>query len=171
MRNFKVTILAAFAAIMMFAFSFAMVPIYNVLCKKIGLNTGKAIAASPDFSREIMVQFVTSNNQNLPWVFYPLQKVVKIHPGENNKIFFYMKNNTQHTMTVQAIPSLSPPLSVKYFHKVQCFCFNKQTLNGGEVMKLPMIFQIDRKIPEEINTITLAYTLFNVTNQLKSMPT
>jgi len=150
-------------AIAMFFFTFAMVPIYNVLCKTIGLNTAKAIAnAVPDLSRDITVQFVTSNNQNLPWDFYPLQTTIKVHPGEKSIAFFYIKNNSSHTMRVQAIPSIAPPLSVKYFHKIQCFCFEQQTLKAGASMKMPLIFQIDPTIPDEINTITLSYTLFKV---------
>ena len=165
----RTILFTALAAIIMFGFSFAMAPIYTVLCKTIGLNTGKALTSSPDLTRNITIQFVTANNQNLPWDFYPLQTSIKTHPGENTKVFFHVKNKAAHQMTVQAIPSMTPPNAVKYFHKVQCFCFEQQTLDSGKSMQLPLIFQVDRNIPYEINTITLAYTLFDVTHQHKKV--
>jgi cytochrome c oxidase assembly protein subunit 11 len=109
------------------------------------------------------VQFVAINHKGMPWEFYPRTKIIKVHPGENNKIFFFAKNTTDKTMSVQAIPSMTPTDALSHFHKIECFCFTQQTLNGRQSKEMPMIFRIDKDISKDIHVITLAYTLFDTT--------
>ncbi len=99
----------------------------------------------------------------MPWEFYPKTKSMVVHPGESNKVMFYAKNTTDKAMTVQAIPSMTPVESISHFHKIQCFCFNQQTLQPRESKDMPMIFRIDNDLPKDVHVITLAYTLFDVT--------
>lgn len=170
----KVFVFGGVAAAVMFAFCFAMVPLYSLICKATGINTsvpGSGLLTpvseqpteAPDLSRTITVQFVTVNHNGMTWEFYPRTKTIQVHPGENNKVFFYVKNTTPKPMTVQAIPSMTPSEALGHFHKIQCFCFNQQSLKGLESKDMPMIFRIDKEIPKEIHVITLAYTLFDVT--------
>lgn len=155
--------------ILMFGFGFALVPLYNVLCKATGLNgkTGgaTAISSSPiDYSRTITVQFTSTNNASLPWDFYPVVKQIKIHPGENTQTAYFAKNNSDHTMTVQAIPSVTPGIAADYLKKTECFCFRRQTFKSGESRDMPLLFHIDKQIPENIHTLTLSYTMFDTAN-------
>ena len=157
----------------MFGFGFALVPIYNSLCKTLGINgkieLTKAEAANPldiDQKRRIEVEFVASNNNTLQWFFYPKTSKVMIHPGETAKLEFYAENKTNHRMIVQAIPSITPGIAAKYLKKTECFCFQQQQLNGHEAMNMPLIFHVDPDLPENVRTITLAYTLFDVTDRL-----
>lgn len=161
-------------AIIMFGFCFAMVPLYSLICKKTGINTGAAntsllqsvseeLTEPPDLSRTVTVQFVATNHKGLPWEFYPRTTSIVVHPGENNKIFFFAKNTTNKTMQVQAIPSMTPTVALNHFHKIQCFCFETQTLKSQESKEMPMLFRIDNQLPKEIRVITLAYTLFDTT--------
>lgn len=159
----KTVMLATLVAIFMFSFTFALSPLYNKYCKVLGINTATRINDEPDLSRTITVQFIAMNNQNLAWDFYPVSKEIRIHPNENKKIIFVAKNKTSNTMSVQAIPSYTPIISVQHFHKTQCFCFNRQTLKPGQTMNMPVVFHIDKDLPKEIGTITVAYTLFDVT--------
>lgn len=172
--NRKVIIYGCIAAVVMFTFCFAMVPLYSLICKKTGINTSAANAGlltsvsaetteAPDLTRWITVQFVAVNHNGMPWEFYPRTKIIKVHPGENNKIFFYAKNTTDKTMSVQAIPSMTPTEALSSFHKIECFCFTQQTLEGGKDKEMPMIFRIDKDISKDIHVITLAYTLFDTT--------
>lgn len=158
--------------VLMFGFGYLLVPIYNVLCDQLGLNGktgGKTIAsvAPVDESRMLVVQFVANRNSTLPWKFYPMQKTYKLHPGESKKVEYYAENETDHVMTVQAIPSVAPGLAAKYLKKTECFCFAQQTLKSHESMKMPLIFHIDRDIPDNIKVLTLSYTLFDVTGKEK----
>jgi cytochrome c oxidase assembly protein subunit 11 len=170
----KILIIGGTAVVIMFAFCFAMVPLYGLICKKAGLNSTagnnglltsvSAETTEPaDLTRTVKVQFVAVNHNGMPWEFFPRTKVIEVHPGENNKIFFFAKNTTDKIMSVQAIPSMTPTLALSHFHKIECFCFTQQTLKGRESKEMPMIFRIDNDLPKEIRVITLAYTLFDTT--------
>jgi len=152
----------------MFVFGYAMVPIYNVLCQSLGINGktgGKvALAHGVDKTRTITIQFLATRNSYLPWEFRPHVRTVKVHPGENKLIAYFAKNNTGKTMTVQAIPSVTPGLAAKYLKKTECFCFTRQTMKAGHGMDWPLLFHIDTNLPKNIHTITLSYTLFDLTH-------
>jgi cytochrome c oxidase assembly protein subunit 11 len=120
-----------------------------------------------DASRAITVQFVAVNHNGMPWDFYPRIPSVTVHPGQNNKVYFYAKNTTDHLMTVQAIPSMTPTEAISHFHKIECFCFKQQTLKQAESKNMPLVFEIDKDLPKNIHVITLAYTLFDVTGTRK----
>lgn len=170
----KIYIIGGIAAALMFGFCFALVPLYSLICKKTGLNTSaandgllKPVSAATtepaDLSRSVTVQFVAVNHNGMPWEFYPRTKTITVHPGENNKIYFFAKNTTDKPMSVQAIPSMTPTEALSFFHKIECFCFTQQSLNAHEGKEMPMIFRIDKELPKEIHVITLAYTLFDTT--------
>lgn len=167
-KNKKVLIILASTALAMFFFGFALVPLYQVFCKVTGLN-GRVFASAQtniiqkiDYDRTINVIFIANKNENLPWDFYPLVSEITIHPGEVKKVFYYAKNPTPRTMTIQAIPSTSPGIASKYLSKTECFCFTQQTFEPQQSLKMPVIFTIDNNLPKDINTITLSYTLFDV---------
>lgn len=163
--NIKVFIWLGLFVIAMFLFGYAMVPLYNVLCNVLGINgkTGGQSSASVkiDTNRWVTVEFIANKNANLPWKFYPLVRKVKVHPGQSKKIAYFAENDSDKTMTVQAIPSLSPGIAARYMKKTECFCFNQQTLKSKESMEMPMIFHIDIDLPKNISTVTLSYTLFD----------
>lgn len=157
----------------MFGFGFALVPIYNSMCKALGINgkiTGIASVYNSslvkmDTHRNVVVEFVATNSGGVPWDFYPKVQKLTVHPGEVAKLAFYAENQTGNTMTVQAIPSVTPGIAAKYIKKTECFCFTRQTLNGHEAMNMPLLFHLDADLPPQVKTITLAYALFDVTGK------
>jgi len=160
----------------MFFFSYALVPLYNVLCKTFGINGKVELVRQDnsqwiDKSRHIRVQFLATNNANLPWDFYPKVKQIEVHPGQNVKLAYFAKNNSNREMTIQAIPSITPGLAAGHLQKTECFCFNQQTLKAHQSMDMPLIFHVDTKLPKNIHELTLSYTLFEIkkgaTNQRK----
>ena len=169
----RLLLLLTLVVLGMFAFGFALVPIYNSLCKALGIN-GKtnaqsiaydASTAKIDTNRTITVEFVATNNSGVPWAFYPKTKVIDVHPGDIAKLAFYAENKSKRRMTVQAIPSVTPGIAAKYLKKTECFCFEQQTLNSHEAMNMPLLFHLDPELPASVQTITLAYTLFDVSDR------
>lgn len=158
-------------AVLMFAFVFVvMVPLYDVLCDALGIN-GKtsgeaytAVDAQVDLSREITVQFMTQNNEGMPWEFAPSVTAMKIHPGGVNDTVFLARNPLPDAMVAQAIPSVSPARAAEFFHKTECFCFIQQPLDGKSDVQMPLQFIVDQDLPSDIKTITLSYTIFDVTD-------
>lgn len=174
LNNKTLALILGGSAIGMFAFGYALVPIYNVFCKSLGIN-GKPSAfavandESVDYSRTVTVQFLATRNQYLPWKFQPIIKSIKVHPGENTKVAFYAENETDNNMIVQAIPSVTPGLAAKHLKKTECFCFTQQFMKGKQGMQWPLLFHIDRDLPKDIHVVTLAYTLFDVTKTAKQL--
>lgn len=170
----KLIVTLTVTVLAMFAFGFALVPIYNSLCKTFGINgktNSEAVAydlsrAKVNQDREVTVEFVATNNGGINWAFYPKTQKLKVHPGEIAKLAFYAENKTNNRMTVQAIPSVTPGIAAKYLKKTECFCFTQQTLNGHEAMDMPLLFHLDTDLPANVRTITLSYTLFDVTDKV-----
>lgn len=164
-KNKRLLIWLSAIGVGMFFFGYALVPLYNVMCSAWGINGKSSMRADPndtniDKSRLITVQFLGNTNANLPWQFKPLTHTITLHPGENAKLSFYAKNLSDHTMTVQAIPSITPGLAAKHLKKTECFCFTQQTFQSQQAMQMDVIFHIDTELPKNINTLTLSYTLF-----------
>jgi cytochrome c oxidase assembly protein subunit 11 len=155
----------------MFGFGFALVPLYDVFCDITGLNgkTNNTAATyeanGVDKSRTVKVQFITRNAKGIPWKFEPIINEINVHPGEMKLVSFYAKNNAPHDIIGQAVPSVSPGLAANYFHKIECFCFTQQPLTSGEDVEMSLQFYVDLALPEDINTLTLSYTLYDITEK------
>ncbi|MFT5037529.1 MAG: cytochrome c oxidase assembly protein subunit 11 [Flavobacteriaceae bacterium] len=159
-------------AVAMFAFAvFALPPMYDLFCEITGIGgkTGGAYTASEitiDTSRKVEVQFVAANNATIPWDFYPTEDKVFVHPGESRKVTFFARNKTGNDMVGQAIPNVLPNNAADYFHKTECFCFNSQPLGAGQEAELEVVFILDPDLPVSVNTVTLSYTLFDITDRV-----
>ena len=171
-RNIRTVRRLVLWAVAMFGFAFAMVPIYEVLCEVTGLN-GKTNSTAAEISamdvdeeRVITVEFVTRASQGMPWDFQPQVRSIKVHPGEITQVNFRVQNPTDSTIIGQAIPSVTPGLAAPHLLKTQCFCFDNQTLAAGGEADMPMIFYLDPALPKHINTVTLSYTMFDVTDRV-----
>jgi cytochrome c oxidase assembly protein subunit 11 len=154
----------------MFGFGFALVPIYSLLCQVTGLGgrTGgmyayDPAAVTPDESRYVDVTFLTNTNDGMPWTFRAEVNGLRVHPGELAETKFYVRNTTHKTMVAQAVPSLAPGSAAAYFHKTECFCFTRQVLAPGEELEMPMRFFVAPEIPRNVESVSLSYTLFDVT--------
>jgi cytochrome c oxidase assembly protein subunit 11 len=154
----------------MFGFGYLMVPLYNVFCEVTGLNgkTGRmsteaAAGLGVDHSRTVSVEFVTSVNAGFPWTFRPLVTRVDVHPGEETQVMFEATNRGSEGSVGQAIPSVAPNGAARFFSKTECFCFSQQPLQAGETRQMPVRFVVDPKLPQGIDTLTLAYTFFRST--------
>jgi len=151
----------------MFAFAFALVPLYNVFCDITGINgkvRNKALyqKIKTDDKRTVRVEFLTHNMRGMPWQFKALQPVVEVHPGELKEVRFFVHNPTHRTIVGKSVPSISPNEASLYIHKTECFCFEQQTLAAGESEEMPMRFYLDPDLPEDITQLTVSYQLFNI---------
>ncbi len=171
----------ALITVAMFAFGYALVPLYNAICEMTGINVlalGErnipgSIEAQPvntqvDASRTITVEF--DANSRGPWEFKPAQRSLQVHPGEMASVMYEFQNVQDRRMSAQAIPSYAPQQAAAHFNKLQCFCFNQYTLEPGEKKSWPVVFVIDPKISRDVKTITLSYTFFEVGGKTPAAP-
>ncbi len=175
--NARLITVLSLVVVGMFGFGFALVPLYSVFCELTGLNgkTGRIAAADAeslpvDKHRTVTIEFVTSLNQNMNLEFRANQTKLHIHPGELYTTSFYARNRTGHYMVGRAIPSVAPGLAALHLEKTECFCFRQQPFKPGEGRNMPVTFVVDSELPEDIKTITLSYTFFDVTQTAALAP-
>ena len=170
-------------AVGMFAFGYALVPMYKAICELTGINIlalgekeakGSSNARATitntqvDTSRTITVEF--DANARGPWQFKPMQSSVQVHPGQLMSVMYEFQNVQDRSMSAQAIPSYAPSEASAHFNKMECFCFNQYTLAPGEKKQWPVVFVIDPKLSKSVNTITLSYTFFEVGSKTPAAP-
>ena len=154
----------------MFVFSFALVPLYNVFCEVTGLNGKIELKATTEKGlenqdgRDISIQFISHNNEEMPWIFKPSEDKIKIKTGKYHTATFYVRNTTSKRMVAQAIPSVAPSNAASHLKKLECFCFEQQELAPGEEALLPVKLLFDNDLPKSIKNVVLSYTIFDVTN-------
>ena len=153
-------------ALLMFGFGYAMVPYYKKFCEITGINNllqrdSAVINTQVDKSRWVTLEF-DANTHGMPWRFAPLQRSVRVHPGEMAQVDFEIENNGNSTLVGQAIPSYGPKHSAAFVKKLECFCFKQQVLAAGETRRMPVQFVIDGSLPASVTTLTLSYTFFEV---------
>jgi cytochrome c oxidase assembly protein subunit 11 len=165
----------------MFAFGYALVPIYKSICEMTGINIlalgdRNITGATPtlpantqvDASRTITVEF--DANSRGPWEFKPAQRSLQVHPGELATVMYEFQNTQNRPMSAQAIPSYAPQQAGAHFNKLECFCFRQYTLAPGERKSWPVVFVIDPKLSRDVKTITLSYTFFEVGGMTPAAP-
>jgi len=163
----------AVVASLMFAFGYALVPLYKAICEMTGLNVlalGEQVLAGVkptlpensqvDYDRTITVEF--DANARGPWDFKPESRSLQVHPGELATVMYEFQNVQNRRMSAQAIPSYAPQQAASHFNKLECFCFKQYTLEAGEKKSWPVAFVIDPKLSKDVKTITLSYTFFEV---------
>jgi len=154
-------------SVVMFVFGYAMVPFYEKFCEVAGINnllqpdTLVQEEMEVDEERWVTIEF-DSNIRGLPWTFKPMERSVRIHPGETVEVMYEVTNNSDRAMSGQAIPSYSPQYLDKHLRKFECFCFTKQIVEPKEVKQMPVQFVIEPTLPKEIHTVTISYTFFEL---------
>ena len=167
--NRKVATYAALFAAFMLAMGFASVPLYRMFCQVTGFGgtTQRANAAEAAkvqvAAQRISVRFDGNVENGMPWRFGPEQVTEEMRIGERKIAYFTAENLSDHAITGIASFNVEPDLAGLYFKKIQCFCFNQQTLQPHEKVRMPVIYYVDPAIlkdPESAATtqITLSYT-------------
>ena len=155
-----------------FAFGYALVPLYDVLCDVTGYGNERRLAqksvidTKPDTSRTITVEFLAELPSNGNFQFRPVLASMQVHPGQLYTADFIAKNLTGRDTVAQAVPSLAPTMLAPYFHKTECFCFTPQPFKTGEERVLPVRFVIDPAVPAYVDRVTLAYTFYDETTRV-----
>jgi cytochrome c oxidase assembly protein subunit 11 len=174
-ENRKLTLKLGAFALGAFAFGFALVPLYDVLCDITGFGNQKALAEqrlsveNPDDSRTITVDFMADLPSVGNWEFRPTVASMQIHPGRLYKTEFFAHNLTGHDTMAQAVPNITPGKAAGYFRKTECFCFTPQHFAVNEQRPMTVRFVVDPEIPHSVDRITLSYTFYDDTTRVGSL--
>tara|TARA_Y100000287_G_C14045451_1_gene268489 strand:+ start:134 stop:652 length:519 start_codon:yes stop_codon:yes gene_type:complete len=161
-----VTLLFALVSLMILLVAFS-VPLYNLFCRVTGYGGTTSFSENVSnitLDKDITLQFNADVNDSIDWSFTAPQDVTfKI--GENKLVEYEATNLSSVSSSGTATFNVLPEKVGPYFIKTQCFCFEKQTLEPNQSVKMPVVFYIDPSITDDpgmadIDTITLSYTFF-----------
>jgi cytochrome c oxidase assembly protein subunit 11 len=151
-----------------FAFGFALVPLYEVICDVTGygdrtkLREAATVVEAPDETRTVTIEFVSTAPTFGTWEFRPVLGTIEVHPGKLYEAKFLARNLRSEAVTAQAIPSVAPLKATQYFHKTECFCFTPQPFAASQERELVVRFVVDRKLPANIDRLTLGYAMYDL---------
>lgn len=151
-------------------FGFALVPLYDVLCKVTGYGSRENLTqaslsagnSSLSTEREVTVEFVSTLPTVGEWEFRAVENSVKVRTGQLYSAKFMAKNLLAKATTGQAVPSIAPHNAAQYFHKTECFCFTPQHFEALQERELTVRFVVDSQLPDKLDRITLAYSMYGV---------
>lgn len=153
-----------------FGLAWGSIPLYRLVCKSLDPGGSAASNGSADEyenvevdkSRRVTVRFTTNVQGGLAWEFRSRQPSVRVHPGEKKLVKFVAKNNMKQAVTGKGVYDINPPEAGAAFKKIECFCFQKQTLEADEKAIMPLYFWLEPDdLPEDVRKVTIGYTFFD----------
>ena len=168
-RRNGVVLVALFAVVFaMVGLSYAAVPLYSLFCRVTGFGGTTQVAdrvADEVLDRTVRVRFTADVDRGLPWAFAPETREIELRIGEPGLVYYEAENLGATASAGAAVYNVVPAKAGVYFYKVQCFCFDDQTLAPGQRARLAVYFFVDPAMADdpgldEVRTITLSYTFF-----------
>jgi cytochrome c oxidase assembly protein subunit 11 len=167
-KNARLGMIVLVAVVCMVGLAFASVPLYSLFCRVTGFGgTTQAADSFPETitNRIVTIKFDGSTAQDLPWDFAPQQRQVKLRVGDKGIAAYTAYNKAPMPVAGTALYNVTPAKAGKYFHKVQCFCFDEQVLEPGQRANMPVLFYVDPEMVndpqmDDVTTITLSYSFF-----------
>ena len=167
-KNARMGLIVLAVVFGMVGLSFASVPLYRLFCQVTGFaGTTQESVTLPDtvLDRVVTVKFDANTSRDIMWEFTPEEREIKVNLGQKGLTAFSAYNPAQTPSTGTALYNVTPLKAGAYFNKVQCFCFDEQTLQAGERVSMPVLFYIDPAMNDDpnmddVHTITLSYTFF-----------
>jgi cytochrome c oxidase assembly protein subunit 11 len=166
-ENRRLTLKLSAFALGSFAFGFALVPLYDVLCEITGYGNQRTLAEKQavreqiDESRTVTVEFMAELPSVGNWQFAPRVASMQVHPGKLYQVEYVAHNLTGRDTVAQAVPNVAPGKAAGYFRKTECFCFTPQQFAVNEARPMPVRFIVDPALPAYVDRITLSYTFYD----------
>ena len=168
-KNARMGLIVLGVVVGMVGLSFASVPLYDMFCRVTGFGgTTQTSDVLPErvLERVVSIRFDANTARDMMWEFKPEQRSVDVRLGEKGITAYEAYNPHTSASTGTAIYNVTPLRAGQYFHKIQCFCFDAQSLQAGERVSMPILFYVDPAMDDDPNmddveTITLSYTFFN----------
>jgi len=165
-RN-AIAIACALGVMGMTGAAFAAVPLYRMFCQVTGFDgTVRRAEKAPDtiLDETVLIRFDT-NVRDLPMTFRAEQVSQRVRIGETGIAYFDVTNTSDQPIHAKAAYNVVPERTGPYFQKLQCFCFEGQTIAPGETRKFPVQYFVAPELATDaesrgVREITLSYTFY-----------
>lgn len=164
-RNASLTRRLLLMAAGSFAFGFALVPLYDLICEIAGIRINAEpsgaveTAAAP---REVTLELVSVMAPGSDWELTPAAPAITVVPGRLQEAQFRIRSRAGHPATGQAIPSVAPAYAARYLQKTECFCFTPQHFGADQEREFTVRFIVDPALPAQVDRMTLAYSMYTM---------
>jgi cytochrome c oxidase assembly protein subunit 11 len=149
-----------------FAFGFALVPLYEVICEAAGIRVNdspSAIQASEaGAGRQVTLEFMSVVPPGSGFVLTPESNSLDLQPGKLYEAKFRIRNNSTVPVVAQAVPTVAPAPTARYLQKTECFCFTPQQFAASEEREFTVRFIVAPDLPRQVDRMTLAYAMYTV---------
>ena len=149
-----------------FAFGFALVPLYDVICEAAGIRVNdapsSAQASEAGVGRQVTLEFLSIVPDGSAYELTPESKQMTLQPGKLYEAKFRIRSNAAVPVVAQAVPSVAPAVTAKYLQKTECFCFTPQRFEAAEEREFTVRFIVSPDLPAQVDRMTLAYSIYTV---------
>ena len=108
----------------------------------------------------IKIKLITSVHKDLPFEFETEERNVLIVPGEVKTINYTVKNLSKKSMNGMATFQVYPSELKDFMTKLNCFCYEEQTLKGGEKERYSLVLLVDPKVTKNIKEAIIQFVFF-----------
>jgi len=117
-------------------------------------------------SEPISINLLTSVHPNLSWNFKPVKSKIIVRPGEITIIEYIVENLSSINTTGIATFAYFPNQFGNYVSKINCFCYDAQTLKPKQKDKFTLVLLIDPEVTKDSKTkdvkeATIQFTFFD----------
>jgi cytochrome c oxidase assembly protein subunit 11 len=148
-----------------FAFGFALVPLYDVICEAAGIRDNDSpskIAETAATGREVTLEFMSILAPGGEWELTPETREIVVQPGRLHEAKFVIRSRASVPVVGQAVPSVAPAYTAKYLQKTECFCFTPQDFGPAQEREFTVRFIVDPDLPPQVDRMTLAYSMYTL---------
>tara|TARA_A100001011_G_scaffold344799_1_gene380052 strand:+ start:1198 stop:1644 length:447 start_codon:yes stop_codon:yes gene_type:complete len=111
-------------------------------------------------SQTIKAKLITSVHKDLPFEFETEEANVLIVPGEVKTINYTVKNLSKKSINGMATFQVYPSELKDFMTKLNCFCYEEQTLKGGEKEKYSLVLLVDPKVTKNVKEAIIQFVFF-----------
>ena len=113
-----------------------------------------------NITQQIPTKLITSVHKDLPLKFESDQTNIILQPGEVQTINYSVENLGNKSVSAMATFQVYPPELKDFMTKMNCFCYEKQTLKAGEKEKYALVLLVDPNVTKNIKEAIIQFVYF-----------
>ena len=110
--------------------------------------------------QQIPTKLITSVHKDLPLKFESDQTNIILQPGEVQTINYSVENLGSKSVSAMATFQVYPPELKDFMTKMNCFCYEKQTLKAGAKEKYALVLLVDPNVTKNIKEAIIQFVYF-----------